>query len=114
MTHWTPPNRGVTSDLTSIPTGSSFPLMGDSMRHANTASTDGGTLVPRTGMSKSGNPAATGKAVRRNVPAERGGPCGGIQVKRIYDANPAIGRSVYTLPSAFGVDSEFRAASRRA
>jgi hypothetical protein len=114
MAHWTPPNRGVTSALTSIPTGSSFPLMGDTMRHVNTVGTDGGTLVPRTGMSKSGNPTAGGKANRRNVLAERGGPCGGIQVQRVYQSEPATGRNVYTLPSAFGTGSEFRSGSQRA
>lgn len=113
MAHWTPPNRGVTSALTSIPTGSAFPLMGDTMQHVTSASTDGGTLVPRTGMAKSRNPTAGGKANRRNVLAERGGPCGGIQVQRVYRDEPTTGRNVYTLPSAFGTGSEFRSAARR-
>lgn len=112
MAHWTPPNRGVTTALTSIPTGSSFPLMGDEMRRVSTASTDGGTLVSRSGMSKSG-PAPGGKANRRNVLMERGGPCGGIQVKRVYRDDSATGRNVYTLPSAFSTGGEFRSAAHR-
>ncbi|MBD0734100.1 hypothetical protein [Streptomyces sp. CBMA29] len=114
MAHWTPPNRGVTSALTAIPTTSSFPLMGTEMRHATAASTDGGTPVSRSGMSKSGNPTAGGKGLRRNILAERGGPCGAVQVMRRYDPYPATGGSVYTVPSVSGASGEFRAAAGRA
>jgi hypothetical protein len=116
MAHWTPPNRGVTSALRTIPTGSSFPLMGTAMAHPGTGSTDGGTLVPRTGMAKSGDPTAGGKANRRNILAERGGPCGGIQVNRHYTGEAsaeATTRNVYRLRSAFGAGPEFRSGAGR-
>lgn len=119
MTHWTPPNRGVTSDLKSVPHGgSSFPLMGTTMgTQFRTAPTDGGTLVRRSGLAKSGDPTSGGKANRRNVPlGERGGCCGGVQVKRIYVNEPiasATGRNVYRMPSAFSAADNFRSEARR-
>lgn len=111
MAHWTPPNRGVNSALRAIPSGGNFPLMGTAMAHPSTGSTAGGTLVPRTGMSKGTNPTAGGKANRRNVLAERSGPLGGIQVARHYSgeaASEATTRNVYRVPSAFGCGPEFR------
>lgn len=116
MAHWTPPNRGVNSALRTIPSGSSFPLMGTTMAHPSTGSTEGGTLVPRTGNAKAGNPAAGGKANRSNVLMERGGPSGGVQVARRYTgeaASEATTRSVYQLPSAFGCGPEFRSGANR-
>jgi stage V sporulation protein SpoVS len=90
--------------------------MGTAMAHPGTGSTDGGTLVPRTGMAKSGDPTAGGKANRRNILAERGGPCGGIQVNRHYTGEAsaeATTRNVYRLRSAFGAGPEFRSGAGR-
>lgn len=114
MTYWTPPNRGVTSALTSIPHTSAFPLMGETSAHPSTGSTDGGTLVRRSGNAKSGT-AMGGKADRRNVLAEGGGPAGGVRVMRCYTNEAAAentGRSVRAMPSAFGTQAEFFNGSR--
>lgn len=111
MTHWTPPNRGVTSDLKAMPTTSAFPLMGQSMgTQFCVASTDGGTLVSRSGMSKGVNPTAGGKAIRRNLP-ESAAPAGGVRVNRVYTNDPLAaknGRNVYQVPAVFGESSNFR------
>lgn len=115
MAHWTPPNRGVTSDLKSIPTGGSFPTMGDEACRPNIGSTEGGTLVSRSPMSK-GQPDWGTKGNRTVTRASSSGQLGGVKVARVYTNEPiagATGRNVRLLPSAKGFPGEFRAAADR-
>lgn len=111
MPHWTPPNRGVSQPLTHLPSGGATPTGPSMGMQFRVAPTDGGTSVPRTGLSKSADPAGGGKGDRRNVPlGERSGPHGAVQVRRVFTNHPAAastGRSVRRLPSAFGPQENF-------
>ncbi len=108
--HWTPPNRGKTSAVTSVSFGMGS---GTHSAGASTVAPTNGTSRQRGG-SKSTDPTGGGKANRSNRLAssgERFGPAGIVQVARHYHGpgcpDCPTGSGIRAVRSAFGAQDGF-------
>lgn len=115
--HWTPPNRGKETALTStsnLSTGQ-FPTMGASeAAHACVVHPVAGQTHGSMVKSMNQNPSDGPHNHRANVALgnDTYGPAGRVQVKRAYADPTAGGGGMHKVPSAFGPQDQFRGGTR--